>query len=81
MKTGVIVAKLKREEKKLRSELARVVGVLDALGRLGKTRGRSIGRKLEKKYSHSPKARKAIARSQRARWKKLKAKIKQAEKT
>jgi hypothetical protein len=66
MKTGVIVAKLKREEKKLRGQLARVVGVLDALGRLGNARGRSFGRKIKKTYSHSLKARKAIAKSQRA---------------
>jgi hypothetical protein len=47
---------------------------------LGNTRARSIGRKLKKKYTHSLKARKAIAKSQRARWKKSKAKIIQAEK-
>jgi hypothetical protein len=80
MNTKTIVAKLRREEKKLRGELAQVAGVLDALGRLGSARGRSIGRNLRKKYSHSLKARKTIAKSQRARWKKRKATIKKAEK-
>jgi hypothetical protein len=55
-------------------------GVLEALAQLGSARGKALGRKLKKKYSHSLKAPKAIAKSQRARWKKLKATIKKAEK-
>jgi hypothetical protein len=80
MNTGAIVAKLNREEKELKGELARIGSVREALGRLGSARGKSIGRKLKKKYAHSLKARKAIAKSQRARWKELKATIIKAEK-
>jgi hypothetical protein len=69
-----VMKALKQEQKTLKKRLKKIgktlrnlrgVDVLIREARSGFERGRT-------KYSHSPKARRAIARAQRARWKELK---------
>ena len=69
MNTSSIVAKFKKERKKLVRDLAKVDGVLSALGHSA----RDAFEKGRKKYAHSAKARQAISRAQKRRWAKLKA--------
>jgi hypothetical protein len=64
-----VVAKFQRERKKLLKDLARVDGVLTALGHSA----RGAFEKGRKKYAHSAKARQAISRAQKRRWAKVKA--------
>jgi hypothetical protein len=69
MNTSGIVAKFKKERKKLLRDLAKIDGVLTALGHS------ALGayEKQRRKYSHNRAARAAISRAQKARWKKIKA--------
>lgn len=76
MNTSSIAAKFQRERKKLIRELARVDGVLQALGK-------AVVRGIESashKKSHSASARKRIGAAKRKWWKERKAALKAAEK-
>lgn len=76
MNTASIAAKFQRERKKLIRELARVDGVLQALGK-------SVVRGYEAathKKSHSSAARKRIGAAKRKWWKERKAALKAANK-
>ncbi len=68
MNISGVVAKFQKERKKLLKDLARVDGVLTALGHSA----RDAFEKGRKKYAHSAKARQAISRAQKRRWKKFK---------
>jgi hypothetical protein len=69
MNISGVVTKFQKERKKLLRDLARVDGVLTALGHSA----RDAFEKGRKKYAHSAKARQAISRAQKRRWAKVKA--------
>jgi hypothetical protein len=75
-----ILAAIRREEKKVKKQLAKLqsdlIGLQSAAKVLGKTAGRDISR--AKKHVLSAKGRARISKAMKARWAKVKAQAKKA---